>query len=577
MAGVGQSAFISTLVELLTTTPAERARIAAAAVDSGAAAAPQSGTAGEPLDPRPYPAALAQAEAALRRKSAELQAVMDALPALVFVAHGADGSRIAANRFAAEALRLQPGRAIEMVIGSGDRAGQWRLVQDGADLHTDEFPVQKAARGTEARNAEFDLVFRDAGSCTLFGNAVPVRDAAGECHGSVGVFLDVTARRRAEDELRRAKEAADRASQAKTYFLAAASHDLRQPLQSLSALVTMLAVRERDPAKLQLIERADRTIANLGKLLDAVLDVSQLDAGVIRPNISDFPVERLLSMIGEEFELTALEKALRFKVHDHDAWVRSDLALLGRMVRNIVSNAMKYTPQGGAVEVSCAAGAGHLEIAVADTGIGIPPSQHSAIFEEFRQLMNPRHDPSQGLGLGLAIVSRMARLLGHRVALRSAPDRGSTFTIAVPLGVKPDARPAERASGPVPHGHRQRVLLVDDDELVAGALRDMLEMFGFDVVAVSSTAAAADQIGKAAIPFYAIMADYRLPAGTGLDAIDAARRRFPAIQAIVLTGDTYDAALASVEAQGIRLLRKPVSMAVLGDLLSGGRPASEET
>src|SRR5258708_26078478 len=134
------------------------------------------------------------------------------------------------------------------------------------------------------------------------------------------------------------------------------------------------------------------------------------------------------------------------------------------MVRNIVSNAMKYTGRGGAVELSCVEAAGHLEIAVADTGIGIPQSQHGVIFEEFRQLMNPRHDPSQGLGLGLAIVSRMARLLGHRVALRSTLGQGSTFTITVPLGLEPIARPAEVPSDPPPRGHRARVRLVSDAE-----------------------------------------------------------------------------------------------------------------
>src|SRR5258708_28466121 len=139
--------------------------------------------------------------------------------------------------------------------------------------------------------------------------------------------------------------------------------------------------------------------------------------------------------------------------------------------------------------------------------------------------MNPRQDPSQGLGLGLAIVSRMARRRGHGVALRSTLGQGSTFTITVPLGIEPITRPAEVPSDPAPRGHRQRVLLVDDDELVAGALRDMLDMFGFDVVAVSSTAAAADEGANADIPFYAVIGGYRLTPGGGLRAGGGGRAR----------------------------------------------------
>jgi signal transduction histidine kinase len=574
MAEVGRSTFIPSLVDLLTTEAGERAYLGLGCANGEAADFRYT----RRSDVREAAAdASSQAEAALRRKAAELQAVMDALPAVVFLADGSDGRRIAVNRFAAQTLRLSTDQATQIELPDRDGAAPWRLFRDGVELEANEFPVQKAASGVEVRNMHFDVAFRDGSSVTLLGNAMPVCDRNGHCRGAVGVYLDVTCRHDAEKEVSRARDAAERANLAKTHFLAAASHDLRQPLQSLAAMITMLAVRERDPAKLQLIERADRTIANLGELLDAVLDVSQLDAGAIQPTICDFAIERLLSMVGEEFELAALEKALRLTIRGHDGWVRSDVTLLGRMIRNIVSNAVKYTPRGGSVELSCRERGGELEIAVTDDGIGIPPSQHAAIFEEFRQLMNPHHDRSKGLGLGLAIVSRMARLLGHKVSLRSRPGEGSTFTISVPLGVRPEAGASERAParGGAAHGQWQKVLLVDDDELVADALRDMLEMFGFDVVAVNSSATAAAQIAAAETPFYAIVADYRLAAGSGLEAIETARGRFPDIQAVVLTGDTFDASLGGLESQGIKLLRKPVSMAVLGDALTGERGTTD--
>lgn len=397
----------------------------------------------------------------------------------------------------------------------------------------------------------------------------PDTDDEGTIVGWVASVSDITDRKRAEEELRRAKAAAERASAEKTRFLATASHDLRQPLQALGLSISRLAARvEGDEKSARLAARADRAAKSLADLLNALLDVAQLDAGRIVPRVVDFPVADILEAIRDEFDALALSSGLRFEVKNCQDIIRGDPALLGRMVRNLVSNAMKYTPAGGEVTITCAkSDDGLLGIAVADTGVGIAKDQHAAVFEDFRQLGNPQRDRSKGLGLGLSIVARMARLLDHPVSLRSAPGQGSVFTVAVPLGEAVQTRrPAEalevRGAG--------RILLVEDEELVADLLREILDDAGFDVLFAPTAEAAfrlLDGIGPGEPPLDAIIADYRLPGLTGLDAVLAARRRFPLIPAVLVTGDTFEQQLRGVEAQGIKLLQKPVHHSVVMDVL----------
>jgi PAS domain S-box-containing protein len=380
----------------------------------------------------------------------------------------------------------------------------------------------------------------------------------------VSFIIDITAQKRAEAALAQAKAAAEQASAEKTHILASASHDLRQPLQALAAIVSMLATRPHDEAEAALIARADRAVATLAEMLNTLLDVSQLDAGVVRPAIQDFPLQRLLQSLREEFEVAAHAGGLRYEVSDCAAWVRSDPALLGRILRNLVSNAVKYTPPGGTVRIVCTAAADRLAIAVCDTGIGIPPEMHAAVFEDFRQLGNPERDRGKGLGLGLAIVARMARLLGHGIDLRSAAGEGSTFTVTLPLA-------SPRAVGEEP-GRRlpdgKRVLLVEDDELVRVVLEEMLAAVAYRVTSVGTADEALQAIETAAEPFDAVISDFRLPGATGLDVVERARHRFPAATAIILTGDTYSVPLSGAAALGIKLLRKPATEAALAEALA---------
>jgi PAS domain S-box-containing protein len=429
--------------------------------------------------------------------------------------------------------------------------------------------------GYEEADARALAQLREEGECLPFqkeyiradGARVPVLLGAVafnreplEC---VYFVVDIAPQKQAEAALEQARRLAERASEQKTRFLAAASHDLRQPMQALAALIGILAVRPHDPDETALVKRADRAMRTLSDLLNALLDFSQLDAGVIRPSLDRFPAQRLLEAMREEFEIEASEKELQFTVQNCPFWVRSDRALLARMVRNLVSNAVKYTPTGGQVTVLCYQEQGRIKLEVTDTGQGIRPEMHDAIFEEFRQIGNPERDDLKGLGLGLSIVRKMAQLLDHQVTLRSSPGAGSTFTISVPL-----AEPAtERPDSEFSFVGGQRVLLVDDNELVAEVLVSLLADAGNQVVTANSAEQALAIVQSAETAFDAVISDYRLPTLSGLEVIQSVRQRWPAATAIILSGDTLDPRLHALSNTGVKVLRKPVRREMLAQVL----------
>jgi CheY-like chemotaxis protein len=337
-------------------------------------------------------------------------------------------------------------------------------------------------------------------------------------------------------------------------------------MQALAALIGILAVRLHDPDETALVKRADRAMRSLSDLLNALLDFSQLDAGVIRPNLDSFPAQRLLEAMREEFEIEASEKELQFTVQNCPCWVRSDPALLARMVRNLVSNAVKYTPSGGQVTVVCHQEQGRIRLEVRDTGRGIRPEMHDAIFEEFRQIGNPERDDRKGLGLGLSIVRKMAQLLDHQITLRSSPGAGSTFTISVPLAEPATEQPHSEFS----FAGGQRVLLVDDNELVVEVLVSLLADAGNDVVTANSAEQALAIVQSAETAFDAVISDYRLPTLSGLEVIESVRQRWPAATAIILSGDTFDPRLHALSNTGVKVLRKPVRRETLAQALESG-------
>ena len=399
-----------------------------------------------------------------------------------------------------------------------------------------------------------------------------------------GIMRDVSDRKAFEDALvqakneaeqareqaLRAKERAERADVAKSKFLAAASHDLRQPIQSLFFFAYTLSEKLRDHPASQTLASMGESLDALRVLLDSLLDVSRLDAGVIKPNVTEFALAPLLERLQTEYTPRAAEIGLSLRLVNTRAWTRTDPVLLERILRNLIENALRYTRRGG-ILVGCRRTAdGGLRIAVVDSGIGIPADRQADIFEEFTQLGNPERDRRKGLGLGLAIVQRLAQLLGHRVTVRSRPEHGSAFTLELPrIAARALPKPV-RADVPSNASARGLILVIEDDAVVLLSMRALLEEWGYEVVAAMSSEEAVGTLLDLGRQPQAIVADYRLrDERTGVEAIrDVFGVCGVRVPAIVLTGDTSPERIREAQMSGYDLLHKPVSPNQLKDLLS---------
>ena len=368
------------------------------------------------------------------------------------------------------------------------------------------------------------------------------------------------------EHLKEERDRAQSADRSKTRFLAAASHDLRQPIHALSLIVSTLAMlgkRGAVPAgdAVGLAGRARAIVGSLSGLLNGLLDISKLDAGVVTAAREPVNLGQLFRDLDSEFGAEARQRGLGWRVVGREVTVDSDPMMLRRILSNLLSNAFRYTAHGG-VLLGCRRRGGHVEIQVWDTGPGIAPDQQQTVFEEFVQLHNPARDRAQGLGLGLAIVRRTAELLGHPLKLVSRPERGSMFSITVPLArtALPDMPAAERPGEAAARG----ILVVEDEPDVRDALVRLLTVAGHRVYAGGSAAAAEQAYREAAAggaaPPDLIIADYRLAGDeTGIGAAEklaaALGRRTPTI---IVTGDTSPERLREVSASGANILHKPI-------------------
>jgi signal transduction histidine kinase/CheY-like chemotaxis protein len=374
---------------------------------------------------------------------------------------------------------------------------------------------------------------------------------------------------RAEENLAREHEVSqektrqlEMANTYKSHFLASASHDLRQPLHALNLFVAQLQ-READPAeRSRLVGRIDAAVGSMNELFEALLDMTKLEAGILKINPIEFPIARSLEHIETTFADAARKKGLRLRVVASGAWVESDPVLLDRILLNLVSNAVHYTERGGVV-VGCRRRGSELRIDVCDTGIGIPEDQRHNIFSEFYQLPGAAPDRQSGLGLGLAIVDRLSHLLGHAVELNSRPGRGSRFSVSLPLAPQPHdaAETAGRSLVIADPACGKRIIVIDDDPLVLDGMRGILQSWGCQVQTASSGAAALTSLKQDSEPPDLIISDSRLAGGmTGIEAIQSLREAVGApVPAFVITGDTAPERLREASAGGFPLLHKPVS------------------
>ncbi|SIT43285.1 Integral membrane sensor hybrid histidine kinase [Paraburkholderia ribeironis] len=371
-------------------------------------------------------------------------------------------------------------------------------------------------------------------------------------------------------EARREAEAANRA---KSQFLAAASHDLRQPLHALGLFAAGLTSVVREPSVLGIVAKINDCTESLEELFNELLDISKLDAGVIQPVSSYFPIEALFSKLRVEYEPMAIEKGLSLKIMTSKAQVFSDSILLEQILSNLIANAIRYTPSGGRVLVGCRRRAQKLRVQVWDTGIGIPAHQTEKIFEEFYQLGNPERDRRKGLGLGLAIVKRTAKLLGSDVQLASQPGRGSVFSFEIPIGYPPLSVPKQS----IPPGDFSTdavkgslIAVVDDEPEILDAMYTLLSQWGCETVCAATLEEATQRLSRHARRPDAFLVDYRLREGvSGIGVIQNLQARFGSdIPAVLITGETAPDSLREVNESGYQQIHKPLPPARLHELLS---------
>ena len=359
------------------------------------------------------------------------------------------------------------------------------------------------------------------------------------------------------------------ANRAKSRLLAAASHDLRQPLHALNLLVAQLDLEQVPAARERLTRRIEGAVGAINTLFDGLLDISKLEAGVVAAHPTAVPVQGMLDALELAFAAEAAAKGLRLHVRPCAAWVTSDAALLQRIVGNLLGNAIRYTARGGVV-VGCRRRAGQLHIEVWDTGIGIPPDQHQAVFTEFYQLAPHGNLRGDGLGLGLAIVARLCALLGHGISVQSQPGRGSCFRVSLPLtSARPTQGTPQPASGLLPDPLRdRRVVVIDNDERVLDSTGGLLRAWGCEVVTARSAAQALAELGAHAPDL--VIADFHLDDGQdGVTAIALLRQHHgPALPALLVSGDVSAGTRQRATDSGLTLLDKPVAPARLRALAS---------
>ncbi|MCW2246360.1 PAS domain S-box-containing protein [Azospirillum fermentarium] len=505
-----------------------------------------------------------RAERVVRRAEARYRAILEtAADAMVLL----DGNGIvqvfnrAAERLFGYASVEVVGRPVSLLLpdeGGGDVRSHY-ILRRGLDDNDGD-----AGAGT---TREITARRRDG---SVFAADLAVAEwHDGDTRQFTAIIRDISERLAVQERLRSAKEEAERAVLAKSRFLAAASHDLRQPLQSLMFFAAAAAEQLRGHGAYGTLEAMQQALNAMKRLLDGLLDISRLDAGAVTPHPGDVALGPLLDRLRVEYGPQAERRGIRLRILPSSLVVHSDAALLERVLRNLLENALRYTTRGTILMGCRRRGDGTVRVMVCDTGIGIPPERQDEIFEEFTQLGNAERDREQGLGLGLAIVRRLCRLLGHRLGLSSQPGRGSVFFIDLQRVIPPaqPAAPEAHPSGPAPAAEEaaaipsRLILVIDDEVIILMGLRVMLEGWGYEVLTATGGEEAIRLLTKHGRSPDAVIADYRLRHGhTGPEALRAIHAHCGhAMPSIVLTGDTAPERIQEAHASGFSIIHKPVS------------------
>jgi Na+/proline symporter/CheY-like chemotaxis protein len=423
------------------------------------------------------------------------------------------------------------------------------------------------------------------GLVITFSDVTPSFEAA-EALERANATLEKRVRDRTEEltrlntELALAKSTAEDANISKTRFLAAASHDILQPLNAARLYVTSLVERQNGGEDSRLVENIDDSLEAIEEILGALLDISRLDAGAMTPSITSFKIGDLMRSLEIEFAPSARAKGLELTFVPCSLPVESDRSLLRRLLQNFISNAIKYTPHGR-VLVGCRRDGQTLKICVYDTGVGIPIIKRGEIFKEFHRLEQGARI-ARGLGLGLSIVERLARVLNHRIAINANPGGGSVFSVTVPTAKAVNYTAAVTSATPLSRTPMSGALIVciENDAAILDGMRTLLTAWDAEVIAVSDPEAAIEAIEAAGGRVTGLLVDYHLDRGNGVAAIRDIRRRFgEGIPAILITADRSPHVRAAAREETIAVLNKPVKpaslRALIGQWRSGQMVAAE--
>ena len=541
----------------------------------------------------------------VRERTAELTGLMESLPAIVWISRDPHCRTIAGNRAAYDFLGMDHGRNLSLTPGDTPAPKHFRVYVQGMPVPDSDLPMQRAARdGVHIRGVDLEMRFDDGRVRHLFGNASPLRDEAGAVTGVIGAFVDITDRKSLEHDLLRARDAAERASLAKSRFLADVSHEIRTPMNAVIGMAEMLLRTTLSPDQDECARTIRQAAGHLLELLNDILDLSKIEADKLVPHNADFNLGDLLESVITTFSLSAREKGLALGLRlspDVPGRLYGDGRRLRQILINLVGNAVKFTERGEVtLRVSRHPGshdgqtdAVPLEFVVEDTGIGIAPDKLPRIFDDFTQAHDDNVEKYGGTGLGLAISRHLARMLGGDITAVSREGRGSVFTATALFRMsstgttQPAAAPVRIDEVEPPRGSRPaNILLVEDNPVNAKVAQLHLGRMGHQVITAADGFQALDILAREA--FDLVLMDLELP---GMDGIEAARRirageaggDRAATPIVAMTAHVMDEAREGCRAAGMdSYLAKPVNFfeleALIDRMLSraaGGVPGRE--